>query len=151
MKISGPERYALSVTPTSYEVTCERRTSTFSGLATSRKPKLYVVSVDQKPIYVGVTKQPIRNRLRLGWSAKGETGYYGYAWRHHHHSVALDIWSHDDAPAANACLDIETIEAEVVFLIRAAGQWPKHQTEIHFHQSNEEHRAAAATIMNHYR
>ncbi len=151
MRISGPERYALSVTPTSYVVTCARGTSKFSGIATSRKPKLYVVSVDDKPIYVGVTKQPIRNRFRLGWNAKGETGYYGYAWRHHHANVWLDIWCHDDPPPQKDCLDIEAVEAEVVFLIRQAGQWPKHQTEIHFHQSNDDHRSTAATITEHYR
>ena len=72
-------------------VACERGTSKFSGIATSRKPKLYVVSVDEKPIYVGLTKQPIRNRLRLGWNAKRETGYYSYAWRHHHENVFLDV------------------------------------------------------------
>ena len=60
------------------------RTSHGSIGPTSRPRRgLYVVSVDEKPIYVGLTKQPIRNRLRLGWNAKGETGYYGYAWRHH--------------------------------------------------------------------
>jgi hypothetical protein len=79
MNIVGPERYVLAITPTSFAVACERGTSKFSGIATSRKPKLYVVSVDEKPIYVGLTKQPIRKRLRLGWNAKGETGYYGYA------------------------------------------------------------------------
>jgi hypothetical protein len=151
MRISGPERYTLTLTPTSYLVTCERGTTKFSGLATSRKPKLYVVSVDGKPIYVGVTKQQIRNRFRLGWKAKGETGYYGYAWRHHHQGVVLDIWAHEDPPPEKDCLDIETVEAEVVFLIRQAGQWPKHQTEIHFHQSTEDHRAAAAAIIGHYR
>ena len=148
--IIGPERYALTLTPTSFAVTCERGTPKFSGIATSRKPKLYVVSVDEKPIYVGLTKQPLRNRLRLGWSAKGETGYYGYAWRLHHKSVFLDVWAHSDPPAENPCLDIETTEAEVVFLIRATGQCPAHQTEIHFHQSNEDHRAAARSIMARY-
>jgi hypothetical protein len=150
MRISGPERYQLAVTPASYVVTCARGTLKSSGIATSRKPKLYVVSVDDKPIYVGVTKQPIRDRFRLGWKAKGETGYYGYAWRHHHANVLLDIWCHDDPPAKQDCLDIETIEAEVVFLIRSAGQWPKHQTEIHFHQSTDEQRGVAAAVMKRY-
>jgi hypothetical protein len=48
-------------------------------------------------------------------------------------------------------LDIETVEAEVVFLIRSAGQWPLHQTEIHFHLSTQVHRDIAATVMSHYR
>ena len=47
---------------------------------------------------------------------------------------------------------IETVEAEVVFLIRQEyGQWPEHQTEIHFHKSNDIHRKAAEDIINFYR
>jgi hypothetical protein len=80
---------------------------------------------------------------------EGETGY-GYAWRHHHENVFLDVWAHDDSPTENECLDIESVEAEVVFLIRSAGQWPKDQTEIHFHPSTDVHRAAARSIMARY-
>jgi hypothetical protein len=47
--------------------------------------------------------------------------------------------------------DIETVEAEVVYLIRAAGQWPAFQTEIHFHPSSPRHRELAEEIMSHYR
>jgi hypothetical protein len=150
MKIEGPERYSLTISPASFTSRCEQGTSKFSGLATSLKPKLYVVSSDHKPIYVGMTKRPIRDRLRVGWKANGETGYYGYAWRHHFPNVLLDVWAHVDPPETNSCLDIETIEAEVVWLIRASGQWPRHQTEIHFHASTDEHRAAARTIMSRY-
>jgi hypothetical protein len=82
MNITGPDCYSLTLSPSSFTVLCERGTQKFSGLAVSRKPKLYVVSAEHKPIYVGITKQPIRNRLRLGWNATGKTGYYGYAWRH---------------------------------------------------------------------
>lgn len=60
-------------------------------------------------------------------------------------AAILHVWCHDDA-TDNACLDIETVEAEVVFLIRSAGQWPLFQTEIHFHESNEEHRRIAKEI-----
>lgn len=74
MNILGPERYSLSITPDSYTVTCARGTSKFSGLATTRKPKLYIVAVDGKPIYVGMTKQKISSRFRFGWKAKGESG-----------------------------------------------------------------------------
>jgi hypothetical protein len=38
----------------------------------------------------------------------------------------------------------------VVFLIRSAGQWPKDQTEIHFHPSTDVHRAVARSIMARY-
>jgi hypothetical protein len=150
MLITGPERYKLTFDATAFVVTCARGTSKFSGIATSKKPKLYIVSVDEKPIYVGVTKQSIRNRLRFGWNAEGEGGYYGYAWRHGLTEAFLDVWCHDDAPAENPVLDIETVEAEVVFLIRCAGQWPMYQTEIHFHPSTQVHRDVAARIMSRY-
>lgn len=150
MTISGPDRYLLTITPKSFAVQCAAGTDKFSGLATSRKPKLYVVSVDESPIYVGITKQPMRNRLRFGWSADGRHGYHGDAWRHHHERAAMDIWCHEDAPN-DSVLDVEIVEAEVVFLIRSAGQWPLHQTEIHFHPSKQAHRDVAASVMAHYR
>jgi hypothetical protein len=63
MNISGPERYKLSFNSDSFKVFCQKGTSKFSGIATSTKPKLYIVSVDAKPIYVSVTKQSLRKRL----------------------------------------------------------------------------------------
>jgi hypothetical protein len=150
MRINGPERYRLQFDSTDFQVTCAKGTSKFSGIAISKKPKLYIASVDEVPIYVGVTKQPIRNRLRFGWAANGRGGYYGYAWRHALSEAYLDIWSHEDAPADNSTLEIETIEAEVVFLIRSSGQWPRFQTEIHFHPSTSLHREAAASIVRMY-
>lgn len=150
MRITGPQRYELTFDRRGFRVTCERSTSRFSGIATSNKPKIYIVSRRGKPLYVGVTKQSIRNRLRFGWKAKGEGGYYGYAWRNVLTSATLDVWCHEDASSVKPLLDIETVEAEVVFLIRSAGQWPKHQTEIHFHPSSAVHREKAASIMSRY-
>src|SRR5262245_47273866 len=79
MTMSGPDRYLLTITSTSFAVECSKGTPRFSGIATSKKPKLYVVSVDEVPIYVGITRQPLRDRLRLGWTADGAHGYHGYA------------------------------------------------------------------------
>jgi hypothetical protein len=149
MRIEGPERYQLTFTPEAFTVLCAKGTDKFSGLATSDLPKLYVVSIDNKPIYVGMTKQSIRSRLRLGWNAKGDSGYYGYAWRRGQSPAALDVWCHMDAIDRKE-RDIETVEAEVVYLIRAAGQWPAFQTEIHFYPSSPRHRVVAAEIMSHY-
>jgi hypothetical protein len=146
MKISGPERYKLLFDAERFAVVCSKGTSKFSGLATSRRPKLYIVSVNNQPIYVGITRQSMRTRFRLGFNATGENGYHGYAWRHRFKEATLDIWSHEDAPRENTDRDIETVEAEVVFLARLAGQWPEGQTEIHFHPSTEEHREIAAAI-----
>jgi hypothetical protein len=55
----------------SFIAQCRKETPKFSGITTSKKPKLYIASVGEKPIYVGVTKQSIRNRLRFGWNANG--------------------------------------------------------------------------------
>ena len=80
--------------------------------------------------------------------ASGQSGYHGYAFRHHLENADLDIWFHEN-PKANAPeLDFETVEAEVVFLVRSAGQWPQFQTEIHFHQSQSEHRNLAASVFS---
>jgi hypothetical protein len=150
MKLNGPDCYQLTFTSEAFEVLCSKGTDRFSGLATSNLPKLYIASINDKPIYVGITKQSIRNRLRFGWNAKGESGYHGYAWRHGNSFANLDVWCHVDAVDRNE-RDIETVEAEVVYLIRRAGQWPKFQTEIHFYPSAPRHRKIAAEIMSHYR
>jgi hypothetical protein len=150
MRLEGPEQYRLTFTSDSFNVLCSKGSNKFSGIAMLKLPKLYIVSIGGKPIYVGTTKQVIRNRLRLGWAATGKSGYYGYAWRHGNTAAELDVWCHMDAIGRDE-LDIETVEAEVVFLIRQAGQWPAHQTEIHFHPSEPAHREAATSIMVHYK
>ena len=149
IELVGPVRYSLSFDSTNFTVCCPRGTSTFSGLATSDLPKLYIVSVEERPIYVGITTQTMRKRLRLGWNAKGESGYYGYKWRHNHKEAKLDIWNlkNPDQQEPHA---LETIEAEVVFQIRSAGQWPLFQNEIHFHPSDTIHRDLAHKIVSRY-
>ena len=78
MKIAGPERYQLSFDAEKFVVSCSKGTSKFSGLATCKRPKLYVVSVDGKLVYVGITRQSMRTRFRMGFTARGENGYHGY-------------------------------------------------------------------------
>ena len=150
MQISAPQRYRLAFDANAFRVTCEKGTDKFSGIATSDKPKLYIASSADKPFYVGITKQSLRNRLRFGWSADGSGGYHGYAWRHKLTEANLDVWCHEDASETEPMKDIETVEAEVVFLIRSAGQWPEHQTEIHFHPSKQIHRQTAVAIFARY-
>ena len=50
MDIVGPDRYYLTFNAESFSVQCPRGTDKFSGIATSRMPKIYVVSVKNKPI-----------------------------------------------------------------------------------------------------
>jgi IS5 family transposase len=88
----------------------------------------------------------VRERLYSGWNASGKNGYHGYAWRHTHTEADLYVWCHENAPVGSS-LDLETVEAEIAFLIRSAGQWPRSQTEIHFHPSEKEHRELAARIV----
>ena len=88
----------------------------------------------------------MRTRFRMGFKAKGKHGYHGYAWRHKLTAATLDIWCQEDANTKDADYDIETVEAEVVYLARRAGQWPAGQTEIHFHPSSQKHREVAAAI-----
>jgi hypothetical protein len=150
MKLESAGRYELSFDSQQFAVKCPIGSAKFSGLTTTKLPKLYIVSVENRPIYVGITKQPVRSRLRLGWRASGENGYHGYAWRHALATAQLDIWCHLDPVKVGSCVDVETIEAEVVFLIRQAGQWPSFQTEIHFHPSSHEHRQWATTVLDRY-
>lgn len=123
-------------------------TAKFFGLANKRLPKLYVVVADGELIYVGVTKRTIRARFCNGWNANGRNGYHGYAFRHTHSAADLYVWSHEPE---GSTLDLETVEAEVAFLVRSAGQWPCGQTEIHFHPSGPEHRGLAASVMQYIR
>jgi hypothetical protein len=146
MVINEVGRYKLMFDATALTVRCPKGTAKFSGQATSKLPKLYIASSMGRPVYVGITKQSMRSRLRLGWTADGASGYYGYAWRHGLTEADLDVWCQTDPPVENSCVDLETVEAEIVYLIRKSGQWPPFQTEIHFHQSNAEHRRVAEAI-----
>jgi len=150
MDILDAERYMMKFDAAKYAVVCPKGTRKFSGLGTRRTPKLYVVGQDRWPIYVGVTQQRMSDRLRSGFAAKGAGGYHGYAWRHVHTAAWLDVWCLAGEPISPTQRDAETVEAEIVFRIRQAGQWPMHQTEIHFHPSNDEHRRIADRVMAHY-
>lgn len=150
MLMSGPFKYRIQFDVNRIiSVEAPDGGTRFSGPANERVPKLYVVSNDSRPVYVGVTKQPIRTRLRLGFQSDSGHGYHGYAWRHHLRQANVDIWLQKQSDGNMA--EIETVEAEVVFLIRQVfDQWPEHQTEIHFHPSDEITRQVAMGIVDHY-
>lgn len=117
MTLGGPDRYYMLVPKLRFTVKAALREQRFSHRASSHGSKLYVVHDHDFPIYVGVTKQPIADRLRLGWKADGEHGYHGYAWRHAFKSVGLDIWYQTIATLRGSLDDMETVEAEVVHLL----------------------------------
>ncbi len=58
----------------------------------------------------------------------------------------VDVWAQLDSEKNCSLLDPETVEAEIVFLARCAGQWPECQTEIYFHPSLPHHMELAASI-----
>ena len=153
VNLTGPDRYNLtfnSERDNRCAVRCAKGTLRFSGLASQRIPKLYVVSRDNWPIHFGVTVQTMRTRLRFGFTAIGRGEYHGYAWRKPFKDAVLDVWCPIPPAGTLTKKDVETIEAEIVFLVRQSGQWPMHQTEIHFHKSNADHRRIAAEIIRHY-
>ncbi len=145
MNLSGPDIFPLIVSPERCQVSYPNGARTFSGRATSSTPKLYVVVTTEGIEYVGVTKQTLSSRIRLGWTATGDSGYHGYQWRHHIAEAKLLVWYHEDA-TDRSNRAVETIEAEIAFLVRQAGQWPRGQTEIHFYPSSSEHREHARRI-----
>lgn len=99
------------------------RPSTLNNL-----PKLYLVKHKSKIIYVGITTQSITNRLKQGLNASGKYGYHGYKWKQLGNVTLHVFFFNNDLERA------ETVEAEVVYLIRRnTGFWPEYQNEIHFH------------------
>ena len=177
MKLCGPTTYEVGIDDKGDDTNTKRIISVKNCAGeettfplTVGQLKLYVVSCGGKPIYVGGTKQPFRRRLYYGLTAKGQKGYSGYLWRDHCRKVTIDIWNIDldekedfkrmdcdpsmiraDNKERKREILLETLEAEVVLQIRNKfGHWPKYQSEIHFHQSQDSHRVAAKTIVDHY-
>jgi hypothetical protein len=116
--------------------------------------KVYVVSNRGQIVYVGSTRQSVRSRLSGAFRATGQNGYYGPAWKTSTAALSLDVWILDGVVGEKSkrCMIAETVEAEVVFLVRQRdGNWPAHQTEIHFHPSNAQHRRIAESIYDEIR
>ena len=109
----------------------------------NKLPKIYVVKSGSKVIYVGVTSQSIRNRLRHGLEAQGKSGYHGYKWKNLN-EVDILIWCFPEEESLDR---IEAIEAELVYLLRQhTRKWPEYQTEIHFHNTSEDEINVAKAI-----
>src|SRR6266566_306583 len=118
MKLLGPDRFDLTFDARDFKVASTSGETQFTGRSAGRTPKLYVMSAQGRPFYVGVTTQPMRARLRLGFKADGSTGYHGYKWRHSLRRATLDIWYHPRPGSDAAFRDLETIEAEAVLVQR---------------------------------
>jgi hypothetical protein len=149
MKLQGPYKYEISVQgKVGYSVVGANRATTFVDPVTKRKPKLYVFSDNGNIIYVGQTVQGMSARMRLGFKANGAGGYWGYSWRNALAKATLHIWCLEGAEDEEEVEALECIESEVVYSYRSANnQWPKYQTEIHFHETTEDHRNLANEII----
>lgn len=102
--------------------------ASFRNPATQPCEKLYLIKHGHSFCYIGKTSRPIAQRMYVGFNPHTETGYHGYPWRNLER-VDVFVW-----PTGLDKKETETVEAEVVFLVRKnTGQWPLHQTEIHFH------------------
>jgi|GEM_PF-6722407 len=159
LRFSGSDihgRYQWEKSATSW-----KEISNFSGPLASNKPKLYVFSDGTWPYYVGMTRQSLSARLRLGFRAmakKHSSGYAGYAFKEEGRERAsvLHVWIEEDPapdpekPGAYCPKNVETIEAELVYLIRNAGDWPKYQTEIHFSRASDHQLQLAQQILDHF-
>jgi hypothetical protein len=90
--------------------------------------------------------QSMSARMQSGFNSNGTGGYWGYSWRNKLNKVSLYVWCLDGT-GEQELYALECIESEVVFLCRTRfGQWPSHQTEIHFHETNAQHRELAESI-----
>jgi len=147
MRLVGPYRYTVTVQNGGHEVLNDKGRNNFVSPVTIRCPKLYVFAAENLPVYVGQTVQGMAARMRLGFLADGSSGYYGYRWRHELPSVQLLVWCLEDVAEGDELVALECIESEIVFAYRLKyDQWPKYQTEIHFHQTTAGHRTLAAQV-----
>ena len=148
MRLVGPHRYNVTVqNGGGYTVLNSSGGNTFLAPITQRGPKLYVFASEGTLIYVGQTVQGMGARIRMGFQAHGAGGYYGYAWRNELRTAELLVWCLEDVQKEEELRALECIESEIVFTYRQqVAQWPRHQTEIHFHESTAEHRALAQQV-----
>jgi hypothetical protein len=128
-----------------YNFTIENRkianVSGKDGLINFKKPvtenklnKIYVIKYNKEIIYIGITKQSIRNRLRYGLIPQNNrTGYHGYKWKELNGNFEIDIFVFEKE------ISLEGLEGEIVFKFRTdLNKWPKYQHEIHFHNISKE-------------
>ncbi len=100
----------------------------FSHPLTGNQFKIYVLTDREDILYIGTTKDSIKNRLRNGLTVNGHNGYHGYKWKTLSR-VKLFVWCFDEFDKVK----IESVEAELAYLVRKkTGKWPTCQNEIHF-------------------
>lgn len=104
--------------------------------------KLYVIKSKKDFLYIGITRQSLRNRFRLGFKADGKNGYHGYKWKNIQ-CVQLFVWIFENYSETQ----LENIEAELTYLVRnKTNRWPLFQNEIHFNNNFKSGRKIATKI-----
>lgn len=113
--------------------------------------KIYILKLGTDIIYIGITKSKLSNRFRYGLAAIGANGYHGYKWKElasKGESSDIDLFVYlfkNNEKNEN----IEAIEGEIAYLVRnKKGDWPKYQTEIHFHPKSAKEVKIAEKIYN---
>ncbi len=113
------------------DLNSKRLFTSFSKPLTEKGYKLYIIKSKKHFLYIGITRQPLRNRFRLGLKAEGKNGYHGYKWKNIK-CVQLFVWIFENYTE----IQLENIEAELTYLVRnKTKSWPLFQNEIHFNNN----------------
>ena len=103
-------------------------TPSLAGPSLTSTAKIYMIvapGFDGTIYYVGQTSQSIPARFADGFREGN------YQWAREGESYTLFVW--DVQEHADGTLDLQAIEAELVFAVRIAQRaWPKHQAGIYF-------------------
>ena len=125
-----------------FDLKTNKELKSFFKPLTENKYKLYILKKNNDFLYVGITRQSLRNRLHSGFNAKGENGYHGYKWKDLK-DVKLFVWTFQ----YHTEIQLENIEAELTYLIRTnTKSWPLYQNEIHFNNEFEKGKDIAIQI-----
>ncbi len=110
------------------DLNSKKNLKSFTKPLTEKGYKLYIIKNDKKFLYIGITRQSLRNRFRYGLKADGKNGYHGYKWKGVK-CVQLFVWIFENYNETQ----LENIEAELTYLVRnKTNVWPLFQNEIHF-------------------
>lgn len=125
-----------------FDLSKKTRLKTFKKPLTENRYKLYVIKNFRNFLYIGITRQSLRNRFRTGLNSDGINGYHGYKWKNHK-KIQLYVWCFDDYNE----IQLENIEAELDYMVRnKTNSWPQFQNEIHFNNKFKKGKKIAASI-----
>ena len=125
-----------------FDLKTQKNLKTFIKPLTEKIYKLYIIKNSSDFLYIGITRQSLRNRFRMGLNSEGKNGYHGYKWKNHN-KIQLFVWCFQNFNETQ----LENIEAEIVYLVRnKTNNWPLYQNEIHFNNNFKEGKRIAKSI-----